>query len=175
MIPACCSSKYKQSAATTGDATRWPLIFELHSTKSLVMLSPVSEISPLAPDLIAATMPRWPVSRSAEPTKSKSPDATGDGEQRPLAAISHSNLPLAGSYDRIFVPPAATSSVRCEFFQMIGVAQFEPSSRSVRQTSSPVFLSSATRNDVLSLSHWINTSSRCITGELPVPQSICVG
>src|SRR5262245_61222857 len=142
-----------QSPATTGEATRWPLSLELHATKSLVVLSSLSDMSPLAPGLIAAKMPRCPVSRSAEPTNNNPSPTTGEGEQRPLASISHSTLPVAGSYEAILLPPPTTSSVRCSFFQRKGVPQLDPSSRLARHTSSPVFLSRATTNDALSLSH----------------------
>src|SRR6266508_2862655 len=77
----------------------------------------------------------------------------------------HNNLPLR-SYDRTFCVPAVTISVRSSFSQTNGVVQLLPSSRSVRQISSPVFLSYAAMNDRSSLSLTMYSRSRCKTGEL---------
>jgi hypothetical protein len=68
MMPAFCSQRYKQSFATTGEATMWPGKSTFQATKSLVVLPLASEISPAAPGLMAATIPRCPVSRSPEST-----------------------------------------------------------------------------------------------------------
>ena len=67
------------------------------------------------------------------------------------------------------------TSVRPFVFQTNGVAHDDLASRGARHTSSPVFLSRATRNDFSSLSHWIMTRLPARTGELPVPQPICMG
>src|SRR5579884_107137 len=93
----------------------------------------------------------------------------------PILPNSHSNWPLAGSYERTRLLPVVTNSARCLFRQSKGVPQVDFSSRLTRQSSLPVFLSNAARNDFASLSHCTNTRSSSSAGELPVPQPILIG
>ena len=65
---------------------------------------------------------------------------------------SHSKVPFK-SYDRTFLLPVVTISVRTSLRQTNGVDQFEASpSRWVRQSSFPVRASNAAMNDCSSLS-----------------------
>src|SRR5688572_30807998 len=129
---------YRQSRHTSGEASRVPFVSTLQATWSFVVSFWPGEISPDAPDRIAASTPDWPVKRSYESTYSRSLFPTGVVAVRPLLFMNQSSTPVLGSYERIWVPPAVTSSVRPEFFQMYGVDQFVFSSRSARHTWSPV-------------------------------------
>ena len=99
-----------------------------------------------------------------------SPSAVGVALLRPSSMSSdQSSVPSAGSYDRATVPPQ-TISVRLLFRQASGLEYCDRSSRSTRQTVSPVAASRATKNDWSSLSTCRNRRPSCSTGELDVPQ-----
>src|SRR5437879_13819127 len=89
----------------------------LHATDSLAVSLALSEMSPDVPARIAASRPGLPRMRSTESTKSSSPVPTGDIDVRPLAFISQSNSPVAGSYERSLFPPAVPRPVRLWLFQ----------------------------------------------------------
>src|SRR5262249_22764738 len=110
------------------------------------------------------------------PTYNSSSLATGVDLAWPvMPPSSHSCFPVAGSYDRTVGLPKHTNSVLTLFFHTNGVLQPVFSGRSTRQGSSPVWVSSAARNDFCSLSHWIKSRPSASAGELPVPNPIAMG
>src|SRR5262249_11143414 len=88
---------------------------------------------------------------------------------------SQRSFPVAGSCADTLLPPHTTSSVRLALCHTNGVLQDDLALRLTRQSSFPVFLSKATRKDLVSLSHCRNKRSPSSTGELPVPQPRFMG